>query len=454
MKIIIVGCDKTGSTIVELLTKDGDHDISVIDIIKSKITRAVERFDVSGFVGNGASYDTLRKAGAQNADLLIACTDNDEVNILCCILAKQLGIEKTAILNNQEEYYEQILYLKERGDIDFFINPDRESATVVEDMLKFPSALEIQYFANNRLELIDVILPEDSKLVGATIADKFGKLYPNVKICAIDRGNTVLIPNGNVVLEAGDRITIGSNDSGIMHFLKDTNMYVNKVKSVMILGGGPAAFYLAKNAINVGIDVTIIESDIERCKFLSEELPKATIIYGSDNDYELMRNEGLTEVDAFVAFTHDNEKNIIASLYASNKGVPKIITSVDEMNLFSVFKEIELGSVVSPNIVAGTAFLQYVKGLQNAVEMGSKLNAVYGIANSAAFVYEFQINETYKGDGTTLKDLKLKDNTIIAMIARGKEIIIPRGNDFITGGDKVIVVTMYPGINGMNEVLE
>ncbi|MGN0767828.1 MAG: NAD-binding protein, partial [Christensenellales bacterium] len=221
-----------------------------------------------------------------------------------------------------------------------------------------------------------------------------------------------------------------------------------------ILGGGNSSYYLARQILAAGMSVTIIENDVERCRYLSEQLPKAIIIRGSDNDYELMRNEGLTEADAFVAFTPNNEKNIIASLYALNKRVPKVITAVDEYNLFSVVGELEIGSVVSPNVLTATRILHFVKGLQSAKDLGSKLNAIFNLGGSDAYVLEFSVNEMFAKRDITIKDLKLKSDTLIAMIIRGGKTIIPRGNDCIADGDRVIVVTKQKSVDGINEVME
>ena len=453
MKIVIIGCDKIGTSVVELLIKE-EHEICIVDIDARMVKRAFDKYEVTGVVGNGASYDVQKKANVDKADLLIACTNIDEVNILCCMVAKDLGVRHTIILNNNERYHDQIKSLMDRFSIDLSVSPEKEAAAEVARMLRFPSALQVELFAHERLELIDVILPENSKYIGYSIAERHGKDYPEVQICAIEREGESIIPSGNFILESGDRLSIASTVTGIVKYLKTTGMYQSRIKKVLILGGGNSTYYLAKKIISAGMDVTIIENNIERCRYLSEELPKAVIVYGKDNDYELMRNEGLMEADAFVSFTQNNEKNIIASLYAINKNVPKVITSVDEYNLFSVVEEIELGSVVSQNVLTATKILHFVKGLQDARDMGSSLNAIFKISGSDVYVLEFTVNETFSKDKIPLKDLQLKHDTLIAMIIRGNKTIIPRGNDYITVGDNVVVVTKQENIDGINEVLE
>ena len=453
MRITIVGCDKIGTAILELLKPD-KHEITVIDVVPSRVQRAFEKYEITGVVGNGASYDVLKKAGVSNCDLLIASTNVDEVNILCCMVGKELGAKHTVVINNNERYYDQIEHLREKYDINLSVSPEKESASEVARMLRFPSALQVELFADGKMELIDVILPEESEFVGQTIASRHGKLYPEVQICAIERDGETIIPSGNFVLEAYDRLSLASTVTGITKYLKNTGMYKSKIKKVFILGGGNGTFYLAKTIISLGMEVTIMESDRERCKYLCENLPKATIIQGNDNDYELMRNEGLSDADAFVSFTKNNEKNIIASLYAVNRNVPKVITSVDEYNLFSVVDEIDLGSVVSQNVLTALRILHFVKGLQSAKDSGSKLDVMYTINNGNAYVMGFIINETFSKINIPLKDIKMKKDTVIAMIIRDKKPIIPRGNDIIVTGDKAIIVTKRNDIDAINEVLE
>ncbi len=453
MKIVVIGCDKIGSSVVELLIKDG-HEICVVDIESKRVQRACDIYEITGIVGNGASYDVQKKAGVDKCDVMIACTNVDEVNILCCLVAKDLGALHTVIINNNEDYYEQIENLRERFNIDLLVCPEKEAATEVSRVLRFPSALQVERFADGKMELIDVIIPDESEFVGHTIADNHGKNYPDVQICAVERDGEVFIPSGNTVLEAGDRLSLASNGSGIVKYMKRTGLYQSRIKRVLILGGTNSALYLAKIISGIGMEVTIIESDFERCKYLSEALPKAYIIHGSDNDYELMRNEGLMDADAFVAFTSNNEKNIIASLYALNKNVPKVITAVDEKNLFSVVGEIDLGSVVSQNVLTATRILHFVKSLQDARDAGSKLDHIFTIAGGRAFVLEFSVTESFGKAGIPLKDLTIRTDTFIAMIIRDNKAIVPRGNDVILVGDKVVIVTLNESIDAMNEVLD
>ncbi len=453
MRIVVIGCDKIGSAVVEQLIGD-EHSICVVDIDAGRVKRAFDKYEITGVVGNGASYDVQKKAGVDKADLVIASTNIDEVNILCCMVAKDLGAQHTVIINNNERYYDQIEHLRERFNMNLSVSPEKEAASEVARMLRFPSALQVELFADGKMELIDVILPENSEFVGCSIASKHGKAYPDVQICAVERDGEIIIPTGNLVLEPGDRLSIASTVTGIVKYLKSTGMYQTRIKRVMILGGGNSSYYLAKQILAAGMSVTIIENDFERCRYLSEQLPKAMIIRGSDDDYELMRNEGLTESDAFVAFTTNNEKNIIAGLYAVNKNVPKVIVSVDEYNLFSVMGELDIGSVVSQNVLAATRILHFVKGLQSAKDLGSKLNAIFTLGGSDAYVLEFTVNEMFSASNMPIKDLKIKPDTLIAMIIRNGKTIIPRGNDYIADGDKVIVVTKQKDVDGINEVVE
>lgn len=454
MRIVIIGCDRIGTALLDSFMQEGDHNICVVDIDGARVKRAFDKYDITGVVGNGASYEVQQKANVDKADLLIAGTNSDEVNILSCMVAKDLGAQHTVIINNNEKYTDQIENLRDRFNINLSVSPEMEAAAEVARMLRFPSALQVELFADGKMELIDVMLSEDSEFVGYTIAAKHGRLYPDVQICAVERNGEIIIPSGNLVLEAGDRLSIASTVTGIIKYLKGTGLYRSRIKRVMILGGGNSSYYLARRLLAAGMEVTIIESDIERCRYLSDQLPKATIIKGGENDYELMRNEGLSSADAFVSFTTNNEKNIIASLYAINKNVSKVITAIDENNLFSVVGEIELGSVVSPNVLAATRIMHFAKGLQSAKDLGGKLNAIFALGDSDAYVLEFIVNDQFNHANVPLKELRLKPNTLIAMIIRDGRTIIPRGNDVITTGDYVIVVTKEKGVDGINEVIE
>lgn len=452
MKITIVGCDKIGSAILDQAIKD-EHSVCVVDIDPRRVKRAYDKYEIRGAVGNGASCEVLRKAGADKCDLVIAATNVDEVNILSCAVARNLGAKHTIAINNDNKYIDQISNFRDHFGISMSISPEKVSAGEAARMLRFPSALQVELFAEGRMELVEVVIQDDSDFAGCTIAEKHGRLFPDVQICAIERDGEVIIPSGDSRLLAGDRLNLVSTASGIARYLKSAKRYQPRIKNVMILGGGYGAHCLAERIIASGMRVTIVESDEERCRHLSEEFPKAVVIRGMDNDYELMRKEGLASADAFVSFTDNNEKNIIASLYARSKNVGKVITRVDEHNLFSVVNELDIGGVVSPNVLAATRILHFMKGLQSAQDLGSKLDAIYSLSGSDAYVLEFRVNAGFAHCLTPIRALKLKSDTIIAMIIRNRETLIPRGDDYIADGDTVIVVTRQKQVGGINDII-
>ncbi|MCR4660701.1 MAG: Trk system potassium transporter TrkA [Clostridia bacterium] len=469
MKIVIIGCDRVGTAVLELLSKDDSkHEITVIDINQAKVDNATRRFDINGFTGDGVLFEVQKNAGVANSDVVICCADSDEVNILCSMVAKELKAKHTVILNSKDTYSREIGSFLDRYNIDMAVCPNKLEAEEVARMIKYPAALQVQTYAEGRLELIDITIDEGSKFVGYTIAEKHGKMYPEIQICAVEREGETIIPTGDFLIKAGDKLSIASTQAGIIKYLKNEKEEHYSIKKLVILGGGKnteffidslTSFSLSKlkqKGVNpLGIRMTVIEKDLERCNELADMYPKLIVINGESNDYELMKREGNIESsDAFIAFTDNNEKNIIASLYALNKGVKKVITSVDDYSLFSVIGEIEIGSVVSPNILTATEILKYVKGLEDVVDIGSKLNSIHRLGNNGAYVLEMQVNESFKYKNIPLKDLYIQSETLIALIIRGDLTIIPRGNDIIMDGDKVIVVTKCDGIDGINEVFK
>jgi len=447
MKIVIIGFGNIGETILIHLLKEG-HEITVIEQSREVAKHAADKYDISCVVGNGAVIDVQRQAEVPHSDLVIACTGSDELNILACTVAKRFGV-RTVLKSDGETFYHQVHMMRDDYGIKMTVNPEYEAATEVAHILRFPTSLQVEIFSDVDMELVDYVVENDNPLLGTKISEKHGRNYGDVQICAVQRGDEVIIPHGDFMIRAGDRISIIAKPETIVDYFKDLGIIRIKVRNIMILGGGERSVHLAQILEGFKIKSKIIDKDHNRCLELAEELPKSEIIYGEGYDYELLLDEGLDEMDALVAFTDSNEKNIILSLYAKTKNVKKVITAIDDDALLSIASELELGSIISPNILTATRILRFVRGLKETG--GSKIDVLYKICSNKAELAEFIITEGFKYENVPLKNLKLIDNTIVAIITRGGKAIIPRGHDVIMRDDKVVIVTTEQNAEGIND---
>lgn len=450
LKIIIVGCGKVGANLVDQLSKEG-HDITVIDKKAEKIQDITNIYDVMGLVGNGASYSTQMEAGIEETDLIIAVTDSDELNLLCCTVAKRVGKCAAIARVRTPDYSEETGYLREQLGLALIINPELEAAREVARILYLPTALEVNSFAHGQAELVKFKVPEDNLLNGLSLAYLGKNITNDILICAVERNGEVYMPNGDFVLHSGDVVSFVSERHIARDFLKQIGLATRQVKDTMIIGASKAAYYLAKELLNMGISVKIIEKEKENCESLSVKLPKAIIINGDGTDPDILKEEGIETVQSFIPLTGIDEENIMLTLYAKQVSKAKVVTKINRVNYKQVINNLDLGSLVYPKYITSEAIIAYVRAKKNS--MGSNIETLYHMFDSRVEAIEFIVEENSKVSGVPIKDLKLKKDVLISFINHNGHIIIPTGNDEIEDGDTVMIVTKNTGFTGIDDIV-
>lgn len=451
LQIIIVGCGKVGITLIEQLSKEG-HDITIIDKNTAKVQNISNLYDVMGIVGNGASYSVQIEAGIESADLIIAVTDSDELNLLCCTVAKQVGNCAAIARVRTPDYSKEVGYLREKLGLAMIINPELEAAKEAARILYMPTVLEVNSFAHGQAEMIKFIVPSDNKLDGMTIALLGRNITEKILICAIERNGEVYIPSGDFRIQSGDTISFVASRMMAKSFLESIGFKTNPVKDTIIIGGGKAAYYLAHQLLHAGISVKIIESDQKRCEELSILLPKAIIINGDGTDEELLKEEGIEHVESFVPLTGIDEENVMLTLYAKQVSDAKVITKINRITFKNVINTLNLGSVIYPKYITSEAIIAYVRAKKDS--MDSNIETLYHLFDQRVEALEFRVSVKSAVTGIPLKDLNLKKNLLISFINRNGDIIIPSGNDSIEIGDTVMIVTTHTGFNDILDILK
>jgi len=449
LKIIIVGCGKVGATLVSRLCEEG-HRITIIDKNRAVVQEMCETYDVLGIVGNGASYNVQMEAGIEDTNLIIAVTESDELNLLCCTVAKKVGKCSAIARVRNPDYVEELHYLRDRLGISIIINPELEAANEMARLLRFPAALSINSFAKGQVEMIKFKLPEGNSLSGKALYQL--ELKDEILICAVERDGELVIPNGSFVLKDGDIISFVATVKNAHIFFKKIGLKTHKVANSIIIGGGKTSYYLAKQLLDAGIEVKIIESNMKRCEELSELLDDAVIICGDGTDEMLLTREGIDTTESFIPLTGLDEENILLTLRAKRNPNTKVITKINRIAFDSVIESLELGSVIYPKFITAETIIAYVRAKQNSI--GSNIETLYHIFDDQAEAIAFKIEDTSSITDIPLKDLKLKKNILIACIARRDQIIIPKGDDKIMVGDKVIVVTMKMGFRDISDIID
>ncbi len=451
LKIIIVGAGKVGTTLVEQLSREG-HDITIVDKVASKVDDIASTYDVMGCVGNGATYMTLVEAGVKDADLIIAVTESDELNLLCCTIAKQFANCSAISRLRNPDYSKEANYLRDKLGLSMLINPDYEAAKVMSRVLYIPTALEVRSFAHGQALITKIKIPEGNIIDKMTIAELGSKITNNILICGVERDGNVFIPGGSFELSAGDIITVVATSKEQNNFLKSIGFAMNTIKDAMIIGGGRSSYYLADILIKKGISVKIIEQNMARCELLNELLPKATIIHGDGTNTELLLDEGIKSADAFIPLTGIDEQNAMLALHAKKISSAKLITKINRTGFIDIVNSLDLGSVFYPMFITADMILAYVRAKTAAP--GSNIETVYHLFDSRAEAITFKVTDDSKITGKPLRELKIKSNTLISYIGHNGEAIIPTGNDVISKGDTVMVVTMQTGFDDIGDILE
>lgn len=451
MKIVIVGCGNVGETLAEQLSREG-HNITVIDKKETVVTGVSNTYDIMGIVGNGAVYSVQAEAGVNEADLVIAVTGDDELNLLCCLIARKTGGCHTIARVSDPVYYREIAYIKEELGLSLVINPEYAVAEEIARLLKFPSALKIDTFAKGRIELVKYRIGDQSVLCDMQLKDVSSRFKSDVLICVAERGEEVYIPGGNFALKAGDEITIVASSAKIAAFFKKIGAPTTRARDAMLIGGGETSFYLAEMLADMGIRVKIVDKSRERCEELSELLPEAMIICGDGTERDLLLEEGITTAESFVSITNFDEENIMLSLFAKSINKGKIITRVHRIAYDEIIDNLDLGSIVYPKNITAENIVKYVRAMHNS--MGSNIETLYKLNDNRVEALEFLIKEDCPLVGIPLQELKLKKNILVCSINHKGSIITPGGQSVINVGDTVVVVTTLTGFHDIRDILE
>lgn len=438
MNIIIAGDGKVGSMLTRQLSSEG-HDITVIDSNVEVLQQSVERYDVISVHGNCASMGVLQQAGVKEAELLIAATSADEVNLLCCTTAHALNPKLHTIARiRNPEYTEQIYRMRNIFGLSMVINPENQAATEIDRLLKYPGFLRRDTFAQGKTEIVELRVDAGSKLCNVRLMDLRAIVKCQVLVCAVLRDGSAIAPRGDFVLREGDRIFVTALSQNLTTLLKNLGLLTRRIRDVTICGGGRISYYLATRLKKSGISVRIIEKDYERCKALCEQLPEADIIHGNVREQDLLESEGLVDTDALISLTGMDELNMIVSLYGTSRNVPQVITKLSHIGNRSVVGNLALGSVVSPRELVCSNIVRYVRAMEN--QTGAAIS-VHTIADGQAEAMEFLVDEHTRHCDKPLKEIKLKPNVLLVSISHGAATEIPNGNSMFSWGDTVVVVT-------------
>ena len=434
MKILIAGCGEVGETLAYELSHEG-YDLTLMDSDPHVLETGVERFDVMSVQGNCASVNSLLRAGIKKCNLLIACTGSDELNLLSCLTAKSLNPKLHTIARIRDpEYMEQVYNMRDAFGISMSFNPERDAATEIERLIKYPGFLSRETFMSGRAEVAELRLEEKNPLCGASLFSLDAILKCRVLVCAVLRNGTAVIPDGKFVLEAGDRIFVTASSDNLALMLKNLGIVTKRARRVVIAGGGPMSYYLAKNLKSS--EVMLIERDVDRCRELSALLPRVTVVNGTVRNHSFLESEGVTKADALVSLTELDELNVITSLFGTRHKIPVIVTKIGKPENAGFIENLSLGSVISPGRFSCNAIVRYVRAMRN--RNGAAI-AIHSIADGQAEAMEFMVDPDTLYCNTPLKQIKLKKNVRLTCIARGDEIIIPNGDSYYREGDSVIV---------------
>jgi len=451
MKIIIIGCGKVGSKIATQVVAEG-HDTVVIDRKKKALDALSSAIDVMCIEGSAVDYNIQEQAGVSTADIVIACTDSDEVNMLTCLLAKRHGAQHTIARVRTPEYFGQISVIQKEFGLSLAINPERSAADTISRVLLFPAAESIETFSRGRIEVVELLIEKNNPLIGLAVKEISSRFKLRTLICAISRGNEAIIPNGDTIMEECDSIFVVGPHSEIQTLVCDIDVFESSARSVLIVGGGRVSYYLAEHLLANNINVKIIDNNEARCKELSEMLPKAIIICADGSDEEVLKEEGVGRADAFLAMTGLDEVNTILALFAKEQGSPKVIAKVTTLSFTDTLKKIGVDSIVSPKEVTASNILRYVRALAASGE-DSKLEALCTLVGGRVEALEFNITQDSAYVDIPLRNLSLKPGFLIASITRNGRNIFPGGNDTIEVGDRVIIVTTVLGVKSPEEML-
>ena len=452
MKIVIIGLGTIGRTILKNLAAEGGHTITIIDEDKDKIENLIEKYDVLGVVGNGACVDIQREAKMRNADLAIAMTNSDELNVFACLVAKKAGVKNTIARVRNPAYRKQIIDMKDELGISVIVNPERETASEIFNLINLPSIAQVEHFANGKVLLVEIVAEAGCSMIGETLISLGQKLTTKILICAVQRGDQVIIPTGNFMICEGDRIHFTSDAKSLRDFLAEINLVQSRLRNIMIVGGGQIGYYLADELSKKKYRVKLVENDKQRADELADELPRVTVIHGNGTRHDLLLEEGIEAMDAFVALTDIDEENMVVSMFANKMKLKKTITQIKSDDLYGMLGELGINNNVSPKNIVADSVISYIRALAN--KRGSNVLTLYRLVNNQVEALEFLAKKQERFYDKPLRELKLKENCLVACIIRQAEVIIPNGNSCIQRGDNVIVVTTHKNFDDLADIFE
>lgn len=451
MNIVIMGCGKIGGAILASLTAEG-HDVTALDRNPEVLSDLANVYDVMTICGSGSDYDTLLEAGVADAELFLAMTVNDELNIMSCFLARKMGAKHTvARISNPEYNGRGLAFIKQQANISMFINPDQVTAAEIFNTLKLPNGIRSEYFSKRNFEMIEMQIKENSPMVGLKLFQVRHRINAKFLICVVRRGDQVFIPDGNFELHKGDEINLTASPGEVEKLLRACGYFEKKSRDVMILGGGGPAYYLGRMLSEIHSSVKIIENDRQRCRELCEAIPKAVVINGDGAKQEILLEEGLKSADAFVSLTGIDEENILMSIFATSMDVPKALAKVDRHEFKMMAEKLGLENIVTPKELISNSMVRYARALENS--MGSNVETLYKLMDGAAEALEFNVRQNFKKVQIPLKYLDLKPGILIGGIVRGRRTIIPGGDDVIMEGDRVVVIAAGQRLYDLADIL-
>ncbi|HOO25250.1 MAG TPA: Trk system potassium transporter TrkA [Clostridiales bacterium] len=451
MKIIIVGDGKVGLLLTQILSED-DHEITVIDSNPEVLMRSEGEYDTIAIRGHGASVKVLKEAGAESADILIAATSSDEVNLLSCLLAKKLGCQNTIARVRNTEYSDHVDLLRDELGLSFIVNSDEACAREIFGLLQFPSFLERESFASGHVEIVRITVGKDSPLKNIKLQDIEKVTKVKVLICAVERDGQVTIPTGDFMLEEDDDIFVTTNNADFSRLIKELNLSARKTKRVAIVGGSRIAVYLARQLHKIKVEVKIIEIDRKRCLELVDLLPFADIVEADGTDYNILVSENIFQYDALVSLINIDEENILLSVLGKQNGIAKTITKCNRTQYIDLFRTMGVDTLISPKLTSASKIVHYIRSMEKSA--GYEMLTMNSIANGKAEALEFRVTKESSMVGKTLSELNFKKNTLVATITRGKEVMLPSGDTAICPDDLIVVVTLDKSITHSEEILE
>ena len=442
MKIVVIGNGALGDTLIDCICKEG-HSVTVIDEDAREVTAVVNKYDVLGVCGTGASVEVQKNAGVDDADVFIAVTPGDELNLLCCMIAKRLGAKHTIARVRDPRYLNQKSFMCNSLGIDMIVNPEFEAAREASRIIRFPAAMKLEKFAQGQVEAIEISIDKGHPLVDLPLINFKSKYNTNALICAAKRGDVAIIPGGDYVIREGDIISIAASRKDMTDLFKRIGLIGRQIKDVMLIGGDAITKYLARPLLDGGFDVKIIERDEQKCYELAEMFPKASVLCGDATNPDLLDEEGIDSTDACVVMTASDQTNFIISMFAKSRNVEKVISKAGTQTFVKLSKNAGINSNITPHMLVSSKVLRYIRGLANRYEEGalSQIKSLHRMEDGKVEALEFDITENFDSVGVALRDVKLKKNVLIAAIIRENNVIYPGGDTKLEVGDSVVVMT-------------